>query len=446
MRTFALFPTVVPALLALVGACSSPADEPDHLHQPALVRSYHQDAKAVLDRYCTGCHTEGGIAHFALSNYQSAQAYSSLIRGQVESGDMPPWPPSDESVPLRYPRKMAAEDKQILLDWVKDGAQEGDKNAASRVTITPPEQPLPPRADLVLDMGVTYSPNKSLTDDYRCFVIDPNPSGSGGMPEEAWVKAGVVKPGNQLIDHHVIVYQVNPGAAAAVKKKDADEAGPGYTCLGGPGTSSTSFLIGWAPGGVPIRLRDDEGMSIKKGSIFVMQVHYNVHNDNGKGDRTTVDLELTKTAPPYLVFQLPLANPDALKIPAGDPDAIQTVVAPVSFVLKQLKLPGNELTIQSVTPHMHLLGSQVSTLVGNRPLVHIPKWKFHWQQAYLLQEPYVAQSTENLILECHYNNSAENQPVIDGKKSPPKEVTWGEGTEDEMCLSFLGIRIKRPTP
>ena len=122
------------------------------------------------------------------------------------------------------------------------------------------------------------------------------------------------------------------------------------------------------------------------------------------------------------------------------------MVAPVSFVLKQLKLPGNELTIQSVTPHMHLLGSQVSTLVGNRPLVHIPKWKFHWQQAYLLQEPYVAQSTENLILECHYNNSAENQPVIDGKKSPPKEVTWGEGTEDEMCLSFLGIRIKRPTP
>ena len=48
MRTFALFPTVVPALLALVGACSSPADEPDHLQQPALVRNYHQDAKAVL--------------------------------------------------------------------------------------------------------------------------------------------------------------------------------------------------------------------------------------------------------------------------------------------------------------------------------------------------------------------------------------------------------------
>jgi len=359
---------------------------------------------------------------------------------------MPPWPPGDDSQPLRYSRKMAPEDKQILLDWIKDGALEGDPTAKSRVVIAAAEVPMPPRPDLVIDMGLTYSPNKNLSDDYRCFVIDPNPSGSGGLTEDLWVRAGSVKPGNMAVDHHVIVFQVSPTAAAGVKKKDADEAGPGYTCLGGPGTSGASFLIGWAPGGVPIRLSDDEGMSLKKGSIFVMQVHYNLHNDNGKGDRTTVDLELTKTAPPYQVVQLPLANPDALKIPAGNPDAVQTVVAPVSFILKQLKLPGNELTIQSLSPHMHLLGTEINTMVGNVPLVHIPKWDFHWQQAFQLQQPFVAQSTDNLILECHYDNTAENQPEFGGKKNPPRDVTWGEGTEDEMCLSFVGIRIKRPMP
>jgi len=445
MQKTALSLTVTSLLAALVGACS-PTVDATQMQQPSLVRDYHQDAKPILDRYCNGCHSEGGIAHFALTTYAAAKAYSPLIKGQVETGEMPPWPPSHQSVPLRYSREMAPVDKQILLDWIKDGALEGDPAAKSRVTVSPPEVPASPKADLVLDMGVTYQPNKSLSDDYRCFVLDPNPSGTGGMPEDAWLKAGVVKPGNQAIDHHVIVFLINPSSVAAVKKKDADEAGPGYSCLGGPGTNNTAFLLGWAPGGVPIRLRQDEGMPIKKGSIFVMQVHYNVHNDNGKGDRTTAEIELTKTPPPYLVYSLPLANPDGLKIPAGDPDAIQTIVAPVGFILKQLKLPGNELTIQSVTPHMHLLGSEINTLVGSQPLVHIPKWKFHWQQSYQLAEPFVAQSNQSLILECHYNNTAENQPVIGGKKSPPREVTWGEGTEDEMCLSFIGVRVPRQTP
>ncbi|MFO0620607.1 MAG: hypothetical protein U0745_04355 [Polyangia bacterium] len=446
MRLSALSPTLFPLILSLLSGCS-PKEEPAQQQQPSMVRDYHQDAKPILDRYCNGCHSEGGIGHFSLASYSAAKTYSSLIKSQVDSGDMPPWPPAGESLPLRYSRQMAPQDKQILLDWVKDGAQEGDPNAKPRVVIAPPEVPQPPRADFKIDMGLTYQPNKKLSDDYRCFVIDPNPSGTGGMPEDAWVRAGIVKPGNDAIDHHVIVFVVPPANAAAVKKKDTDEAGPGYTCLGGPGTNNASFLIGWAPGGVGVRLPESDGMPVKKGSIFVMQVHYNVHNDNGKGDRTVAELEITKTPPQYLVYSLPFANPDQLKIPAGDADAVQYISVPVGLVIKQLKLPGNELTIQSVTPHMHLLGTQITTMVGNQPLVHIPKWKFHWQQSYLLQEPFVAKSDQILSLECHYNNSADNQPVIGGVKQTPRDVTWGEGTEDEMCLSFIGIRVPRqPTP
>jgi hypothetical protein len=33
------------------------------------------------------------------------------------------------------------------------------------------------------------------------------------------------------------------------------------------------------------------------------------------------------------------------------------------------------------------------------------------------------------------------QPIIDGQKQMPREVRWGEGTADEMCISFLHIRI-----
>jgi hypothetical protein len=41
------------------------------------------------------------------------------------------------------------------------------------------------------------------------------------------------------------------------------------------------------------------------------------------------------------------------------------------------------------------------------------------------------------VVECHYDNSPGNQPVVDGQRLPPRDVTWGEGTHDEMCLSYI---------
>jgi hypothetical protein len=434
---------LIPLLAALTGGCS-PSQLPSEQQAPLL--TYHQDTKAILNHYCTDCHKDGGIAPWTLTSYQAAKAHLGAIEHEVSEDAMPPWAPSELGVPLRFSRKLAPADKKILLDWIKQGAPEGDPGAASRVTIAPLLTPDPPKPDLVVDMGVTYQPNKGLTDDYRCFVIEPNPSGSGGMPENHWLRAGMVKPGNQAIDHHVLVFQIPESRAASIKKKDAMDPGPGYSCLGQFELDMESLLMVWTPGGVPLRLRDDEGIPVKKGSIFVIQVHYNVASDDGKGDRTSAVFEYTKTVPPYLVYQVPYANPDDLKIPAGDPDAVQIMAVPVKLVMEAYKIPGNELVIHSIFPHMHLLGSQISTTVGHDLLVDIPQYEFHWQQTYLLEKPYVAKGNQVLSLECHFNNSAENQPVINGKKSPPREVRWGESTGDEMCLNYLGVRVPNPTP
>src|SRR6185436_15949487 len=97
------------------------------------------------------------------------------------------------------------------------------------------------------------------------------------------------------------------------------------------------------------RVGSDEGVPLKKGSIFVMQVHYNLSNFTGQADVSKAYVELAQTPPKNQVRLLPLANPSGLKIKAGDKDASQTLLVPVSEVLKYLKLP--ELTIISVAPH-----------------------------------------------------------------------------------------------
>lgn len=35
-----------------------------------------------------------------------------------------------------------------------------------------------------------------------------------------------------------------------------------------------------------------------------------------------------------------------------------------------------------------------------------------------------------------------NQPLMDGKRIEPKELNWGEGTHDEMCLGAVTFTNK----
>src|SRR5262245_40896027 len=132
-RTSLVFPLLT-GLLSF--GCGSVEVDESMMQPPVTVeRTYHQDAKAVLERYCVNCHQKGGIGPFVLTDFATAQSHAAVIKHEVETGAMPPWLPSDDSLPLRYSRKMRAEDKQLLLDWIAGGAVEGDASAPSRVTI-----------------------------------------------------------------------------------------------------------------------------------------------------------------------------------------------------------------------------------------------------------------------------------------------------------------------
>ena len=43
-------------------------------------------------------------------------------------------------------------------------------------------------------------------------------------------------------------------------------------------------------------------------------------------------------------------------------------------------------------------------------------------------------------MSCRFDNS-ENNPR--NPSNPVKPVRWGEGTEDEMCITFLGVTFDR---
>ena len=127
-----------------------------------------------------------------------------------------------------------------------------------------------------------------------------------------------------------------------------------------------------------------------------------------------------------------------LDIPAGDPE--------VQFTRTVRNWSDQDVTLGSVTGHMHLLGKRLKVEVvradgAEECALELPEWDFEWQQAYQLPDDdrITLAPGDGLRLSCTYDNSAENQPVVNGEQQEPRDVTWGEGSLDEMCLTYLGV-------
>jgi hypothetical protein len=102
------------------------------------------------------------------------------------------------------------------------------------------------------------------------------------------------------------------------------------------------------------------------------------------------------------------------------------------------------LRIYGVAGHMHLRGVDIRLELdpgtpSARTLLHIPRWDFHWQDAYYLAQPVDASPGDTIRVTCRFDNSARHQPVMRGKRLAPRYVLWGEGTTDEMCLGLLQV-------
>ena len=69
------------------------------------------------------------------------------------------------------------------------------------------------------------------------------------------------------------------------------------------------------------------------------------------------------------------------------------------------------------------------------PLLEIPAWAFAWQETYRLREPVRLNPGDELYVECHFDNSQPGQGIGGHAPSlPVRDVNWGEGTTDEMCI------------
>ena len=462
---------VVASALLLGGSASA---------TPAAAPNFARDVAPIVRETCAGCHRDGGIAPFAFRTERDLANRAALVVAALASRRMPPWPPSASSP--RYVgqahRTLDAKERATLVGWAR--SQLVRPGSARRGTPVGPPPPVgtPLRAGesrLELTMASSYRPSaaKGGTDDYRCFLLDAK------LTKNRFVTAARIAPGTASLVHHVILYRIGRDSVAEAVALDRGTRGAGWTCFGGPGVSAAGtgnpggalndagWIAAWAPGWGGDRLRDGTGIPLPAGSRVVMQVHYNLVNGS-RPDRSRAVLTTVPSTRPLKPLQtVLLPAPVELACRRGEQGALcdrtaavfdqakrfgnDAALVPTGLLLLCGKDAGKPVatttatcdrvvdtptTIHAVAGHMHLLGRSIRVELNPgtaraRLLLEIPRWSFHWQASYLLEQPVPAKPGDVVRVTCRHD------PAL--RTGEPRYVLWGEGTADEMCLGVLQV-------
>lgn len=420
-------PTDVPAPVD-AGApsdVSAPSDAGSPVDAPPAQTTWAEHVAPLVFQHCVGCHREGGIAPFSLTSYDEASTRAELIRTETTARRMPPSVVNASGSCNTFRddvRWLSQAEIDTLARWVDDGAPAGD---LSRVPPVPPPPGGLPRTDVTLDMGVTYTPDGSRPDDYRCFVVDP------GMTEDRFITGFQVVPGDARVVHHVILYSIpTANAERNAEALDAQDETPGYPCFGGPRVGDSQPLALWAPGGGATAFPNRTGLRLSGGRKAVLQVHYNTLGGTHP-DRSRVNLQLERSvfSEAYLVPY----RPDVVSLPPRMTEA----VASDTLAIPDLPAGLTSVWVHGVAPHMHTLGRTLRVETShegtNRCMVDVPRWDFHWQQLAFYQDPVQVFAGSSVSIRCTYDTTTRTTTT-----------TWGEGTQDEMCLSYFYVTPLRP--
>jgi hypothetical protein len=92
---------------------------------------------------------------------------------------------------------------------------------------------------------------------------------------------------------------------------------------------------------------------------------------------------------------------------------------------------------------MHLLGRSLQLILnpgtpGEKILLDRPNYNFDDQSPTVLKEPVQLKVGDTVRVTCTFDPTLR-QVLPELKKLPPRYVTWGEGSSDEMCLGVLGV-------
>ncbi|MCI0333538.1 MAG: thioredoxin family protein [Planctomycetes bacterium] len=372
--------------------------------------TYTRDIAPILQARCVECHRTGEIGPFELTSYDEAAGWGEMINEVVRDRRMPPWHADPKHGSFANDRTMPDAEIDLIDQWVKNGCPEGEAAdlAAARQFTTGWQLPREP--DVILAMQ-------------ESFTV-PADAGPGGVPyqrfrvptgfaEDKWIVGGEIRPGNSAVVHHTIVFVVPPGS-----KRRHDRI----------------FLFAYVPGLRWDPLPARSAKRVPAGYDLVFEMHY-TPNGSEQTDKTEIGLlfaDIDEIDQEVITTEV---GSDSFEIPPG---AEGHVVTATSQPTKR------ELTLLSMSPHMHLRGKafryELVLPTGEREiLLDVPAYDFNWQTRYVLAEPRQLPVGSAIYCRAVFDNSTANPANPD----PTQSVRWGDQSWEEMMLGFFDVVLPR---
>jgi mono/diheme cytochrome c family protein len=385
--------------------------------------NFNQDIAPIVYENCAGCHRPGAVAPFPLLTYHDVAKRARLIVTVTRKRYMPPWKAEPQEQGFQDTRRLTQAQIEMIAEWAEKGAPEGDAK----------DKPVPPqfatgwqagKPDLVLSMQQPFTVPADGPDIFQCFVVPLH------FDQDQYVKTVEFHSGNPRVVHHALFFLDSSGEA---QKLDAATPEPGYSCFGGPKILPSGLLGGWAPGATPRALPTGMAQSVQKGSTLVIQVHY---HPSGKPESDQSSLGLTFGESPTKGVTRIIAGTRQIDIPAGDAhyEAADSMSVP------------EDVDLIGIAPHAHLLCKEMKVNAQlpdgkTEQLIWIRDWDFNWQGEYRYAKPVHLPKGTRIEMRYLYDNSVQNPH---NPSDPPKRVTYGEQTTDEMGLVFLQVVLPHP--
>lgn len=385
----------------------------------------------ILFEKCASCHRAGEVAPFPLLTYGDAKKRAQMIAAVTQSRLMPPWKPQP-GYGGHFQGERILTDRQIavLKQWADAGAPQG----------APKDMPTPPKfaqgwqlgkPDMVITMLKPVAIPADGPDVNRAYVVPVH------IPVDKYVRAFEFRPGNRRVVHHSVVSLDKSGGKAS--RFEAQHGGPGQGFPGGAGFGKESFipiggLGGYVPGMMPQVNPPDMAGTLPKDVDVVFGMHY--HPDGKpETDQSSVGLYFTDR-PPTRVGSTILMGVLNLDIAPGEKG---------HFEEANYTLPC-DVQMRGISPHMHLLGRTCKLWAElpdgtTRLLIKVNDWDFDWQGTYRWAEPFRLPKGTKLRGEWTHDNSAQNPHQFN---SPPKRITNGENSTNEMAGVWIDVALDRP--
>lgn len=375
--------------------------------------SYQDEIVPIVQRRCTVCHVEDGLAPWAMVSHRMMQGWSPMIREVLITRRMPPGQIDMQVGEWGDIHAISDEELITLVHWIDSGARrEGEDDPLTVPAPAAPDWALG-EPDLIIEVPEEAVPATGMVD----FLIK---RADLALAQDHWIQAVAYDVGEPSVLHSLLVHAVDP---AISDRNPADLIDP----------DNAEFISLYVPGRPQEVFAQDSGFLLPAGRDLSFKLRY-VTGGRERLDRTRIGLYFRDTAPDYAVRNVITLNEDFTLAPGID-NHVETA---------STEAFADDVFVESFAPQTHTRGKSMRIWAEmpdgtQQPLINVANYNFNWQMNYPLQERLRLPAGARLMTETVYDNSAANPHNVD----PQAQVNVGVTTYDEILHHYVRILEKR---